>query len=342
MWITWFETLSRIGLFFASVLWVGLPLAWRMLSPDATASGNAPYSPIHLQKWVGMATGLLAMAATGLFVIQILGVGSENLSWPLLQWFVFESELGWMWLARVSMAGLASIFLPKLAVSRWWWVAAITGLLTQISISLVSHTAAHFPGPDVLIDFGHLLGSAIWAGGLLVLATHLHEWHTVSAKRERNGKRGGVRLIRKVTQRFATLGIVGVGLLAASGLSLVALHLPDLGELTKTQYGETLIIKTFLALGAMLLGGVHWLIVPRFLRTPTHAQGFILSIQIETAIVVGVLFLAARLTSLSPGHDAHHVVEASLAGPLKMLSGFILIGGIAALVWQWDKPELNS
>lgn len=324
------ETISRIGLYISGVMWVGLPLVWRIIAPNPLLSSK----PMHLITWVRFASLVFALASTVLFVTQMLGVGLENLTTTLVQWFVFESELGWAWGGRVFLAGLTWVVLPKIPVKHWWWVAVLIGFFAQISISLNGHTAAHFPGPNVMIALGHLLGSSIWAGGLVLLSTHLLPWHKSAELR-----RASLQTVCDVMRRFAPVGICGVGLLTASGLNLVALHLPDLSNLTQTQYGKTLIIKVFLAIGAMVLGAVHWLIVPQLLRTVRQFNLFMLSIQIETVIVLGVLVFAGRLTSLSPGHDAHNVMTSNLSTYLQVFSGLIIIVSIGALTWQWDRTE---
>lgn len=338
MWITWLETFSRIGLYFSTAMWVGLPTAWLIIAPRNIAATVATSDTAPSQTWIRTSVIITAIAATSLFIAQMLGVGYENLSGTLVQWFVFESELGWTWGGRVLWAGLTWAILGTAPARHWWWIAALTGVLMQISISLSGHTAAHFPGPDVLIALGHLVGSALWAGGLVLLATHLPQWCPLD-----NPGRPATQLVRQITQRFGLIGIVGVGLIAASGLSLTALHLPDLSKLSQTQYGETLTFKVVLALGAMLLGAIHWLIVPHFLRTHLHIKRFMLSIQIETVIVMCALFFAGRLTSLSPGHAAHDATTVSASGTiLKIVAGIIMVGGIGAFVWQLDKYESTS
>ncbi|MCW1967795.1 MAG: CopD family protein [Anaerolineae bacterium] len=338
MWILWLETFSRIGLYFSTAMWAGLPFAWFVIAQHKSDPLAVVQDTAHLQKWVRNAAVFAAIAATTLFAAQMLGVGPENISIPLVQWFVFESELGWTWGGRVLVAGLAWVVLHKSPAQHWWWIASLTGLLMQISISLNGHTAAHSPGPDVLIALGHLIGSALWAGGLVLLSTHLPQWCYVTDRH-----RPALAIVQHTTQRFGLIGIAGVGLLVASGLSLTALHLPNLSQLNQTQYGGTLTFKVVLAFGAMILGAIHWLIVPYFLKTSSHIKQFMLSIQIETIIVLCALFLAGRLTSLSPGHVAHDTTDLSITSTaLKIAAGIILIGGIGALVWQLDKCESNS
>lgn len=108
-----------------------------------------------------------------------------------------------------------------------------------------------------LADWGHLLGAAVWLGGLaglVVTASFLHPPVT-----------GGPNTrLRVVARRFSYTALVCVGVLTLSGLWTAWIHVGALPPLFTTLYGQTLLVKLALFLALVALGAFNLLwLLPR-------------------------------------------------------------------------------
>jgi len=179
-------------------------------------------------------------------------------------------------------------------------VSAAAGLLT---ISLAGHAAQTSPRWLALtLDWVHLAGGSLWIGGLagLVLV-----WITLGS---------GLRLagLQVVVPRFSKVALGSVLLVIATGIWASFLHLPTLSTLWNTSYGQALIVKVSILLGALLLGAANnQRTVPRLAvadRVPGPAQSAAKMlralISLEVVIVVAVIFAAGVLSSLAPPSKA--------------------------------------
>jgi copper transport protein len=109
-------------------------------------------------------------------------------------------------------------------------------------------------------------------------------------------------------------------LLIGSGVGATIIHLPTLSSLWETSYGKTIIIKVALLAGAMLFAAVNFARnTPRLqaaLIRPAEAAGATLLrglVAGEVAIVAGIIFAAATLSSLPPPPKALASVGAASA-----------------------------
>jgi copper resistance protein D len=94
--------------------------------------------------------------------------------------------------------------------------------------------AANF---HIFTDLVHLLASAVWPGGVLPLTV----WFFANAK-----KRGNELLDNAVLQRFSTISLATVALLATSGLLNSLFMLKRFSDLYATTYGQVLTGKIVL------------------------------------------------------------------------------------------------
>jgi copper transport protein len=150
----------------------------------------------------------------------------------------------------------------------------------------------------VLLDWLHLVAGSLWIGGLIGL---LVLWWSLPA-----GKR--VPGLAVCVPRFSDVAFVSVLLLIASGTGASILHLPTLGSLWQTSYGEALLVKVGILALAGLPASVNLLRnKPRlhaYERRPDLAPGAagLLGrlVSVEAILVAGAVFVAAILSSLAP------------------------------------------
>jgi len=149
---------------------------------------------------------------------------------------------GWERLARVVAEGLAFVLCV-----RGIPLVAPVAVLAAVLLPLASHAAAVQPSAGAeFADAIHVLSAAMWAGGILALAT----------VRPPGGWRGPEA--RALLDRFGGVALVAFAVTALTGVLRASDELHDLSGLWSTSYGEVLALKS-LGVGIMLvLSAVAW------------------------------------------------------------------------------------
>ncbi len=104
---------------------------------------------------------------------------------------------------------------------------------------------------DTAIRSLHLIAATIWAGGLIFLALAVGVARKTVSDRER------VALFRGLGRRFALVGGIALVVLIATGTDMATTRLPSWGDLTGTDYGETLLVKLVLVALVIALTILH-------------------------------------------------------------------------------------
>jgi copper transport protein len=219
------------------------------------------------------------------------------------------TTLGQAWLARLALGVILLIVMGLVHQPRLWGLTAIAvGVLGQLTLSMTSHTASYIQGAGAVgSDLGHLIGGALWGGGLVGLALLLP-----LALRGLD-PRVAVAFTAAVIRRFSALAIAGLGLAVAPGLLLAAWHVPSPAALLATLYGAVLGTKTALVLLAVGLGGINRLLMLRRIAGPAGPPtlgnaaaipAFVTSVRLELLLVVAVFFLSGILTSVATANVA--------------------------------------
>jgi copper transport protein len=196
-------------------------------------------------------------------------------------------------------------------------LAAFAGaLLAAVAVLIVPGAAGHAAqtsprGLTLLFDWLHLAAGSVWLGGLLGL---LLLWLGLGA-----GSR--VAGLSVVVPRFSNVALVSVIVLAGTGIGETIEHMPALDALWGTGFGVAILVKTGLLGAAIVLASGNLLrSVPRLraargrpeLGEPAARllRGLVSG---EAAIVVGVVFAAAVLSSLAPPPPAFALQNSALA-----------------------------
>jgi copper transport protein len=157
--------------------------------------------------------------------------------------------------------------------------AAATLLIPGVS----GHPSQTSPrGFAMVLDAVHLSAGAVWVGGQLGLLLI------------------GRGQIRRALPRFSTVAIGAVAALLVTGTIAAVLQLPTLSSLWQTGYGQSLLVKIALLLGALVLAAVNLLRSRPRIVAGRDAPALKRLVGGEAAAVVGAVFAAAILTSLAP------------------------------------------
>jgi copper resistance protein D len=230
---------------------------------------------------------LVAAVFTLVRILLLTGSMSGNISG------MFDRDMARMILeagegtaASLRLAGLA-LAACALARNRRLQVPALLGAaLAASSFAWVGHVHALRPMlPATLLSAVHLIGVAFWIGALLPLL-----WCA----------RGEARTVGAIAQRFGSVAIIVVALLATAGLGLLWMLSAGQADFWSSGYGNLIVVKLLLVvllLGAAALNKLS--LTPRLLQGDAHAIVMLRrSVQLEILVAALILMVTAAFTSL--------------------------------------------
>ncbi len=201
-------------------------------------------------------------------------VGFED--WEGVSRLMLETTPGISWLILLALSLIGMFALGYSKLFDLIWVFAAIAAKTQIG-----HAAAADDHLLASLMSGiHLLGAAVWLGGLLLI---LLMWRRYRYEAE------------KMLPTFSGMSIAAFLLLLFSGIISSALYLPDLGYILETRWGLVLIGKLVIV---VLVGVVAAIIRGRFRRTGVTRLGAWLKLDITLMLVIAAL--AGILSSSEP------------------------------------------
>jgi len=320
-WIVFLAVLSAIGL---------LALRLAIARPVVRLVDGTNLRHVSIAFFIASAIGLVAtpvylLIATADFALRsVFSIGALV---PLVHASAFgrgylDLELCF---ALFVAAGTAAIWLDRpgreqrsIAELLAFGGAAAAAAATLLVPGASGHPSQTAPrGLALTLDWLHLASGAIWIGGLVGL---LVLWRSLSVATRVAG------LVIAVP-RFSAVALVSVIALAGSGTWASILHLPTLGSLWHTSYGQAIVVKIALLVGAVALASVN------LLRTKPslHVDGTVAAgaakllrrlVGAEVVIVAGAILTAAILSSLAPPSKALAAVGGASAhvGPGPVVS----------------------
>lgn len=209
-------------------------------------------------------------------------------------------------LALFAIAALVAVWLdrPERKVRSIAALLALAGALVAAGAavlipSLNGHAGQTSPrGLAIPVDWIHVAAGSVWIGGLIGL---LVLWSALGRERRLQG-------LSVVVPRFSNVALASVIALIGSGIGNALFHLPTLGSLWQTSYGQSLIAKIALLLTAMALASANLLRNTPRLRAaaaspePAARAAPLLRRLVagESVVLVGAVFAAALITSLAP------------------------------------------
>jgi copper transport protein len=173
--------------------------------------------------------------------------------------------------------------------------AGVAGGAALLVPSLTGHASQTRPrGLALAFDWLHLASASVWIGGLVGL---LVLWRSLPVASRTAG-------LVVAVPRFSNTAAISVAVLIATGTGAAILHLPTLGSLWQTSYGQALLWKIGLLAAATALATVNLArIKPRLGRVEVGASAARLlraTVGGETVLVAAAIFAAAVLSSLAP------------------------------------------
>jgi copper transport protein len=303
-WISFLSVMGAIGLL-ALRLGIARPVVRRV-------SGTS-------LRWVSVAffvaafVGLVAipfytLLATADFALRpVTDVGALV---PLLHVSAFGRGYLDLWLCFALFVAAAAVALwvdrperPQRSVAELLATAgaALAAAAVLIVPGAAGHAAQTAPrGLSLLLDWLHLVSGSVWFGGLIGLLVF---WRALPATSRTAG-------LAVVVPRFSNVALASVLVLIASGTGAAVIHMPTLASMWQTSYGQALLVKIGLLLGAMALASGNLLRTkgrlgdsrPEVGRSAARLLRALISG--ELLLVVGAVLAAAVLSSLPPPSKA--------------------------------------
>src|SRR5690606_2634130 len=277
--------------------------------------------PLRVAAW----TGLLASLGTLFFYgPEVTGLGIEAVFDPETLGRTVSGPVGISALVRgVALAGF--LFFS----SRGSWPAAATGAVALASYLLTGHTLTSEPAVvRIGADVGHLVGTSVWVGGLVMLWSSLRESGGSAPDRART------------VARFSWLAGWAVALLAAAGLALAWVEVQALHAID-TPYGWTLLIKVALVVVVLAVAAYNRRrLVPVIERTGEDSEAWRRlrrTLTFEVVGVVVVLAVTAVLANLQPAREV-----AGVEGPVSVYQPIGNEGWQANVVVDPNRAGVNE
>jgi copper transport protein len=272
---------------------VSLPLQ----ASVAAGVGLGDISGSTVWETLGTRFGLVALLRLGLLVALAL-------AWPWVR-----RALGLHPAAPKPVSVPASVGAAAVAPRPLWPLAL--GIPIAAALLLTIGIAGHAGTlPPVALNLGadlvHLLGVAVWVGGLVGLVFLAFPATRGVSETDRVG------LMAPIVSRFSDFAMVAVAVIVASGVLRGYLEIRSIDGLTGTSYGLTLLVKLAAFLPLLALGAINnrWT-KPRIERAAAAGapspQLSTLRRLVTLEIAAGVLILGitAALVALAPPVGTH-------------------------------------
>jgi copper transport protein len=272
----------------------GQRLFWRSFWGLAVLAGVAETLVLAAKSAVVFHTGILSAAVhpTGTFRLVAASRFGDYLGWrsAALCALVVVGFLTW----TAEAGGL-----PTAGRRGAHALMGILGVSALTMLASQGHASqAPFAPLQITADAAHLAGAAIWIGGLPCLAA-------VLLRAPRALPEGGRSLASASLARFSKIALWSVVVIAVTGLLRMLGELDSPLQLVTTGYGRDLMLKASLLAPILILAQRNRRLVAALAGglTPTTAKlrSVARSVQMELAIAMGIVIVAALLVAQIPG-----------------------------------------
>ncbi|WP_336659979.1 cytochrome c oxidase assembly protein [Leucobacter sp. USHLN153] len=211
--------------------------------------------------------------------------------------FLTEIELGQYWLLELLLAAVTAVLAFAVRGRKLMLLVLVAALSTTLPLAQQGHAAGasgHAAAVNALLV--HIVGAAVWLGGLLTLAFVAR---SVDHRR-----------LATLTERYSSLALLAFIGVAASGVVSAVLRLGSWDALFSTGYGELVLLKT----GALVVLGAFGALqrtrlIPRIAESAKGLRPFVWFVVSELAVlgiasgVAGALGRTATPVALEPVRD---------------------------------------
>jgi len=245
--------------------------------------------------WAFLASAIATLLTFGLTAAGLRGVGALDALDPTVMGAVLGTRFSRIIAWRAVFLGLGCGALTMLTLgqgralrSRWWQVlAAVAGGGVLVTHALLGHASSEGAAARLAV-FVHLVGVAVWLGGLVFLAA-------VVLPRRRSAE------VRVLLPRFSSLAFSAVSAMVLAGAVMVLRVAPRITELPQTGYGRVLLVKlVFVALLLVAAQQARTFTERRLVHDATRLRPLLVAVGVELALAVVILSSTSVLAGRVP------------------------------------------
>ena len=245
-----------------------------------------------LVRRTGSIAGWSALALAGLEAVTVamqVAVLVDTVDLPI--WNVLGA--GFAVAGLVKMGAAVALFgVLRRGEVGWGWLVGLCVVIIGAATA-TTHAVARLEGGGLLFVASalHILGAAIWVGGIPCFVMALRRLEDGAA-------------FRRVGARFSRMSMVGVGCILVSASVFSVMYVGAWAAVYGTAYGVMVGAKAVMFGLLLLLGLGNFLVVERLRRDPAapvlRMRRFA---EVEIGIGFSIFFAAASLTSVPPAVD---------------------------------------
>lgn len=274
---------------------------------------------------------VLTIASAGTLVFTYVDMSGLQFSGDpkfgaALAQFVTEVEIGQLWIFQVLLGAVVTVLAFAIRTRKLTLVVLIAALLTTLPLAQQGHAqgaSGHAQAVNSLLV--HLVGAAVWLGGLLLLV-----FVAKTVNRER---------LALLVSRYSSLALLAFIGVAASGIVSAWLRIDSVETLFSSGYGQLVLLKAgaIIVLGAF--GAVHrQQLIPRIAKNGGKAFAwFVIAELTVMGVASGLAGALGRTATPVPIAPAADLVGAT---PAEILTGDQLPPELTLMsfltVWKWD------
>lgn len=245
--------------------------------------------------WALLGSAAATLLTFGLTAAGLRGASALEALDPSVMGAVLGTRFSRVITARALFLGLGFVVLTMLSLGReravrsgWWQgLAAVAGGGVLVTHALLGHASTEGFAARLAV-FVHLVGVAVWLGGLVFLAA-------VVLPRRRSEE------VRALLPRFSSLAFTAVSAMVVAGAVMVLRVAPKVTELPQTGYGRLLLLK--LAFVGLLLAAARRarsFTERRLVQDATRLRPLLMAVGVELVLAVVILSSTSVLAGRVP------------------------------------------
>ncbi len=239
--------------------------------------------------WSALALVACEIVAVAMQAAVLMDIVSLDLQQTLTAQFAVAGIVKCVAAAVLGLALLARRPLPSVSL-------LVPCIIVVAAATMTTHAAARVADSPVLMAAAalHILGAAIWVGGIPFFVMALSRLHDGFA-------------FRRVGARFSRMSMFGVACITVSAATMAWFYVGSWPAAYGTAYGVMVGAKVAMFAALLLLGLGNFLVVERLRANPgTPVLRMRRFAEVEIGVGFSIFFAAASLTSVPPAVDLVH------------------------------------
>jgi putative copper export protein len=292
-WVTFVATLLVTG-----ACAVGLALVPRVagteddrraIARDAARLGIGAVLALIPASFLRLADQVLALRSPGDPILHGVDVLLTSTTWGT----------GFVWQCAATFVSGVGCWLAvrQPGATRWWMLAAIGALGLCATPALQGHAIGSEERTMLAVapDVAHVFGASVWLGALGVIALLSVSLPSADGVVAPERATRAVARLRALVPLVPPLALPGAALLIASGVIATVMHVRNVSDLWRDEWGRYVLAKTLLVCVIVALGARNWRRLGPRLADQRDVSALRKSLASELLLALLVLLVTAVL-----------------------------------------------